>query len=329
MDAFRTVLKIQASDWKIDHQSPLLCVGSCFAEEMGSRLKRLKFPVFLNPCGIVYNPLSISRCLEFLLQEKQFEQKDLFEHDGLWHSFDHHGSFSAADAHTVLNKINQSIRAGSAFLRSAKVLVLTLGTAHVFRLKSNFRIVANCHKLPGQQFERLRLQVPEIVSALGNTISALQELNPGLKIILTVSPVRHLRDGLVENNRSKAALLLAVDQLCSDFSKVHYFPAYELLIDDLRDYRFFAEDLSHPNRLALDYIWQRLTDTYFSPATKQLCEEIESLKRAGEHRPFHPASEKHRQFLRQQAEKCRQLAERNPHLDFSEELNYFEREMEG
>ncbi len=324
MDSFRTVLKIQPVEWKIDHRSPVLCLGSCFAEEMGGRLQRLKFPTVVNPCGIVYNPISIARCLEFLIQEKQFEHEDLFRHDGLWHSFDHHGSYSAADPQSALNKINQSIREASAFLRFAKVLILTLGTARVFRLKTNSRIVANCHKLPGQEFERLRLRVPEIVSALGNTIATLQELNPELKIILTVSPVRHLRDGLVENNRSKATLLLAADQLHADYGNVVYFPAYELLIDDLRDYRFYAEDLSHPNRQALDYIWQRFTETCFNPATIRLCEEIEKLKQATEHRPIHPASEKHRQFLRQQAEKCRQLARRNPHLDFSEELNYFE-----
>lgn len=325
MDSFRTELNIPPASFRLHHKTGILCIGSCFAEEIGSRLQRLKFPCFVNPSGIIFNPVSIAHSLQNLIDQRQYAQSDLFHHDGLWHSFNHHGSFSDAHPENVLNSINKAINDGAAFLRSAKVLMLTLGTAHVFRHKTDGRIVANCHKLPGQQFERQRLEVSEIESSLCKVLKKLEDLNPGLQLILTVSPVRHLRDGLHENNLSKASLLLAVEHLQRAFSNVHYFPAYELLIDDLRDYRFYSTDLSHPNELALDYIWKKFRQTYFQPTTAHLCDEIESLKRAMDHRPIHPSSEKHRQFLRQMAENCRSLAERHPELDFSEELVFFEK----
>lgn len=326
MKPLRTALHVQPVDWHIDHQTRLLGMGSCFAEEIGRKLSRLKFPTCINPFGIVYNPHSLAQSLQYLLQERQFAEEDLFEYDGLWHSFDLHGSFSAPNSQTLLNAINASVAEAAVFLRFAKVLLLTLGTAHAFRLKTNGRIVANCHKLPGQRFERFRLSLNDVVDTLSAVLDNLFRQNPGIKVVLTVSPVRHLRDGLVENNLSKATLLLAADHLCKTFDNLHYFPAYELLIDDLRDYRFYAADLSHPNDLALDYIWEIFAQTFFSPATIQLCEEIDGLKRAIEHRPLHPESENYRQFRRQQAEKCRRLALRYPELDFSEELAFFEQD---
>ncbi len=324
MESFRTELNLPKANWHIDHPTRLLCMGSCFAEQIGNKLQRLKFPVCVNPFGIVYNPYSMARSLENLIDEKQYGQEDLFEHEGLWHSFDHHGRFSAPEPRTVLDTINRSVREGAAFLRCANVLIITLGTAHVFRLKSTGRIVANCHKLAGQKFLRQRLNINDAEKALFSVFEKLRQLNPGLIILLTVSPVRHLRDGLEQNNLSKATLLLTVDRLRQTFQNVHYFPAYELLIDDLRDYRFYAADLSHPNDLALDYIWNKFSQSFFRPATARLCSEIEKLKRAVEHRPLHPQSRIHRRFLQQQAAQCRSLAELHPELDFSAELAFFE-----
>lgn len=327
MDAFRTELNVPPAPFRIDHHTPVLAIGSCFAEEMGGRMLHLKFPVQLNPMGILYNPISLSNCLHRLLHPLPYTHADLVEHDGLWHSFDHHGSFSHPDPAQALKRINAALERAAEFVRRSRLLILTLGTAHVFRLKSSGRVVANCHKMPGERFVRERLEVETVVSTLENVFQSLFELIPDFKVVATVSPVRYLRDGLVDSNLSKATLLLAIDRLRRRFPGVHYFPAYELLIDDLRDYRFYATDMCHPAKLAIDYIWEHFQKTYCTAETIELCRKIESLYRAMEHRPLHPDSEAHRRFLLQQAEKCRQLAHAHPELDFSDEVKFFEQRL--
>lgn len=303
----------------MSHNDRLLCIGSCFAEQMGGRLQRLKFPVLVNPFGIVFNPISVADTLERLHSGEPFSEGDLLEGHGLWHSFEHHGSFSHPDKGTALAGINRAFSEGKAFLKHTNRLIVTLGTAHVFVWKKTGEVVANCHKIPAAGFERRRLRVSEVVERLVPVFEKLKAGLPQLEIIATVSPVRHLRDGLVENQRSKATLLLALDEIGQRLPFVHYFPAYEILLDDLRDYRFYAEDMAHPSPQASDYIWQYFENAFFEEKAKALCRRIEAVLTALAHRPFHPQSVEHQAFLRKQAAALQEIAEAFPQLDFEEE----------
>ena len=327
MIPFRTAMPPLQSGLRFSHNDHIMCIGSCFAEHIGGRLGRWKFPVLTNPFGIVYNPVSLAQSLDFLLSDKDFSEKDLFENAGLWHSFAHHGHFSHPDKTTALVSINRSLSEAKEFLLNSSRLIVTLGTANVFVFKQTGEIVANCHKVPGQEFECRRLQVGEIVEALSAVFKKLKAALPKLEIVATVSPVRHLRDGLVENQRSKATLVLALEQIVERYNFAHYFPAYELLLDDLRDYRFYENDLSHPNQLAVDYIWQFFADSFFSEKTKALCQRIAQTVVASGHRPFHPQSTEHQAFLKTQLEKIRALQQEFPWLDFDIEKAAFQQQL--
>ena len=263
MQDFRTHLPLPKYDFGINHSHHVMCLGSCFAENIAQKLQNFKFSTLLNPHGILYNPVSIEKSLNQLRSAHQFSESDLLGHQGLWHSFDHHGQFSMPDQKDTLKKINERLEEGHHFLKNANRLIVTLGTANVFVYKKSGEIVANCHKLPGNEFERKRLKVETIVKKLSPIFSKLKTEKPGLHIITTVSPIRHIRDGLVENQRSKATLLLALDQICADLEFVHYFPSYEILLDDLRDYRFYEADMIHPNEVALNYIWDIFKTAFF------------------------------------------------------------------
>lgn len=319
MDLFRTELIPEKTDVRISHQDPILCVGSCFAENMGDRLNKLKFPVLINPFGIVYNPISCAHVLEKILSETDFTENDLFENLGLYHSFSHHGRFSHPDKNTVLENINNALEDARIFLKNTKRLVLTLGTAHVFIYKKTNNVVANCHKMLGQEFFRKRLSVEEVAAHLVSVFKEIKNKLPDLEIIVTVSPVRHLRDGLVENQKSKATLLLGLEQVKNALPFVHYFPSYEIFLDDLRDYRFYEKDLSHPNEMAVNYIWKKFSDIYFNEKTKNLNKQIEQINNAVNHRPFHVASDAHQLFLKKQLEKINDLEKENNYLDFNKE----------
>ncbi|MCF8246408.1 MAG: GSCFA domain-containing protein [Saprospiraceae bacterium] len=317
---FRTVFPSFKSEVNISHTDRVLCLGSCFAEQMGGRLERLKFPMLVNPFGIVFNPISVVETLERLRSGNPFSEADLVANQGLWHSFEHHSRFSNPDKSVALEGINQSFSTAKGFLKNANRLIVTLGTAHVFVLKKTGEVVANCHKFPAGDFERRRLSVGEVVAALLPVFEKLKTELPELEIIATVSPVRHLRDGLSENQRSKATLLIALDEINQQLPYTHYFPAYELLLDDLRDYRFYAEDLAHPNQLATDYIWQYFEGAFFDEKTKALCERIGRILTALAHRPFHSQSIEHQDFLKKQVEYIKQLSAEFPSLDFEREL---------
>jgi len=320
LQTFRTIFPPLRSSVSISHDDRLLCLGSCFAEQMGGRLQRLKFPTSVNPFGIVFNPVSMANSLERLLVGEPFCEAELVENQGLWHSFEHHGCFSNPDKTAALDAINRSFSEGRKFLENTNRLIVTLGSAHVFTLKKTGAVVANCHKLPAADFERRRLTVDEVLAALLPIFQKLKSKLPELEIIATVSPVRHLRDGLMENQRSKATLLLALDELAQKLTYVHYFPAYEILLDDLRDYRFYAEDMAHPSPQATDYIWQYFEQAFFEEKTKQLVKRIEQVLTALSHRPFHAQSVEHQAFLRKQAEFIHQILKEFPGLDFGQEL---------
>ena len=295
-------------------------MGSCFTEHIGAKLAEHKFQVLNNPFGIVYNPISMAQGLERLVAGDQaFTQEALFENAGLWHSWLHHGRFSQPDPEAALAGINQAYQEAVSFLKQTKVLLLTFGTADVFLRTENGQIVANNHKMPAAGFTTRRLSVEEIVT---NTLRALQQVkaqNPELQVVLTVSPVRHLRGGLVENQRSKATLVLACAEICVQMPEVHYFPAYELVLDDLRDYRFYAADMLHPSAVAIDYVWQFFVETYLSEKTKQLNARIAKIRAAAQHRPFHAQTPEHQAFVRAQRAAIEALQQEIPDLDFSVE----------
>ncbi len=291
-----TEVYIPPLDFNLNYDDSVAFAGSCFVENISSKMRDAGFRIDVNPFGIMYNPLSIAEGLYALLDKKVYKEEDLFEYQGLYHSFSHHSRFSGTDPQTCLMGINERIRHSSAFLERASVLFVTFGTSFVYRLKTDRRIVSNCHKLPGNLFFSLRLKPEEIVAVWEGVISGLIEKNPGLKIIFTVSPIRHLKDGAHENSLSKAGLLLAADELVKKYDFVHYFPSYEIMMDELRDYRFYADDMLHPSELAVEYIWQKFSGVFFGKEMKAAINEWSDIRKALNHRPFNPGSEEYFRF---------------------------------
>ncbi len=311
---FRTVLLQQKAGFDNAYQNPTLTIGSCFAENMGVRLSDLRFPVCINPFGILYNPISIANCLNYLVTDTDFTEKDIFESQGLWHSWQHHGKFSNSKKVEILRGVNGSLSEARQFFTKANRLIITLGTAHVFVEKQSGKVVANCHKMPTSYFDPKRLSVENIVESLSRIFNKIVTQNPDFQIIITVSPIRHIRDGLIENQRSKATLLLATDILCQQFSNVHYFPAYEIMMDDLRDYRFYEADMIHPNSQAIDYIWRGFSDTYFTDETKKIMDDVHKVNLMRQHRPLHPDTEGYQQFVNNLKKKEIELVAKYPVL---------------
>lgn len=282
----RTELSFSKAAFDINYQTPMLGIGSCFVENMGQKLVEKQLPFHQNPFGIVYNPLSIAAQLDILTTEKRFIESDLLNINGLFHSWLHHGFYSDDSVFSTLNNINSAIDDARLFLKNTKRLFLTFGSATVYALNTTGETVSNCHKAPPQYFNKKRLSTTEIVAAFLPILEKLSTQIVDLQVIITISPVRHLRDGLIENNLSKATLLLATDELTQKLPNVSYFPAYELVIDDLRDYRFFERDMMHPTAQAVDYIWQFFSETYFSEETKTVIREVEKIKAMQAHRPL-------------------------------------------
>jgi hypothetical protein len=308
---FRTEVAAVPADFKIRYSDKIVMLGSCFVENISSKFSGAGFQVNVNPFGIVYNPMSLSINLNRLLDNKEFTADDLFRDKDVYHSFSHHGRFSGNDPELVLGGINSSLTDSAAFLRESDWLILTFGTAFVYRLQSTGEVVSNCHKVPANQFTYKRLTVEEIVTEWTNLVSRLKATVPGIKILLTVSPIRHWKDGIHENQLSKSILLLAVDELIKRFPDCYYFPSYETLLDDLRDYRFYAEDMLHPSLKAIDYIWEKFSETYFDKETTAKMREYEQIRQALNHVPFYPASEEYKSFRKKtEAQMAKFLEER-------------------
>jgi len=323
MNGFRTVVEVKKSVYQLDLSSKIMLMGSCFTENIGLKLMRYKFNIQTNPLGILYNPESIAQSIDILLKAKHFTPDDLFEHQGVWHSFYHHSRFSDTNQTTCLEQINGEIERSSLFLKEADFLFITFGTSWVYEWITTKQVVSNCHKLPAKKFRRYRLSVCDMVETYSAIIRHLEKINPDLQVVFTISPVRHLKDGAAENLVSKAALTMAVHELVETFQQVHYFPAYEIMMDDLRDYRFYASDMTHPSDLAIDYIWDKFKTALIDRSTFSFMDELESLTKAMEHRPFQPQSEGHRKFISQQLEKIEKLKQTYPSVDLSKELEYF------
>ncbi|MBR6203173.1 MAG: GSCFA domain-containing protein [Bacteroidaceae bacterium] len=286
-----TRIDIPQSEWKMEAGAKVLLIGSCFADEVGQRMARGGFDARVNPFGTLYNPASIAASLLRSISEREYaaESAELIrgEMDGVWHSWMHHSNFSSADLAELVARINRTTHEVANFLRGADVLIVTLGTAIIYRLKETGMLVANCHKQPDNLFVRERLNAYDIVDQWQMLLQLLESVNPNLKVIFTVSPIRHKRDGFHVNQISKGILLQAVDEIVNGQlpnSKCGYFPSYEIMMDELRDYRFYADDMIHPSEKAVEYIWQRFQDTYFDNKTKDVVAKATKEWRKGQHR---------------------------------------------
>ncbi len=320
---FMLNINIPSPEKKISYQDKICITGSCFTEHIGGRLQQYKFSVLQNPNGILFDPLSVCSSLKSYIQNQQYQPEELFYLNELWQSWQHHSVFSGVDKDQVLHRINRSQQKAHDFLKQSGWLIITLGSAFHYRLTDTGIPVANCHRAPAQWFKKHLLSIDEIVTELQETVSRLYQFNSTLNIVFTVSPVRHIRDGVTENNRSKARLIEAVHQLVDNHERMYYFPAYELVIDVLRDYRFYDIDLVHPNYAATEFVFEKFTGYFLNPDTIELMTEIKKVMAAYHHKPFQPTTIAHQQFLQTQLQKIQHLKQKNPHIDFKDELLYF------
>lgn len=321
---FRTEVPVLKSTIDIDHQTPVVMAGSCFSDHMGNRLSRMKFPVLQNPFGVLYNPASIAIALENAVENRLPDPLSLIFHNEQWHSFDFHGSFSHPSRDELLASTTQTINNTHHFLKHAQLLFVTFGTAWVFKHIETDRLVANCHKIPAGAFERYRLPVTEISRIWAKLIKQLTTFNPAIKIIFTVSPVRHLKDGAHENQLSKACLLLSIEELQHLFpDSTSYFPAYEIVNDELRDYRFYGSDMTHMNEITVDYLFEKFSTAYFSSKTLRLIEQLEPIIKAGEHRLLSNNPEEIKKFAVSMIKKLEKLEMNYPFVKLQTEKEYF------
>ncbi|WP_062052722.1 GSCFA domain-containing protein [Aquimarina longa] len=312
----QTKIPLESKDPKIDYGSEIVLLGSCFSENIGSKFGYFKFKKETNPFGILFHPKAIETFLWMATQGEQYTETDLFYSNEQWHCFDAHSSLSNANKNSVLSGLNQALYDTREKIKSATHICITLGTAWVYRLKSLDMIVANCHKIPQREFQKQLLSIDESKQCLQNCIHMIRGLNPSAEIICTVSPVRHSKDGFIENNRSKAHLIASVHQIIEEHKNLSYFPSYEIMMDELRDYRFYDTDMIHPSALAVAYIWERFSEIWIAPRAMQTMREVEEINKGIAHRPFNPNSEQHLLFLKRIASKKHQLQQAYPFMSF-------------
>lgn len=315
--------QVPPSPFKISYKDKIMLMGSCFSEEIGGRLFDLKFSVLQNPNGILYDPICIAQSLIDYMHNKKIEDQQLFEFNSVWNSWAHHSRFSGVHQEEVLQKINHSQKEAHHFLKDTKFLIITLGTAFCYQLKSELKYVANCHKVPSGNFNKELLSVEKITHHFSECLQQLKIFNPKLKIIFTVSPVKHVKDGLVENNRSKARLIDAVHCLAEENDHCFYFPSYELVNDVLRDYRFYEKDLVHPNKIASDFVFEKFCDSFFEKETGEIIIQIKNILKAVQHRPFFSDSKAHEQFISSKIQHIHELEKKIPFIDLTTEKNHF------
>lgn len=320
---FRTEILPAKFQNLIEHSENILTIGSCFAENIGEYFKYHKFNVESNPFGVLYNPASILNSLKILKEQNVFTNEDLVFKQGEWHSFYHHSDFSHHDREVCLTNINKKIEQASKFIANADRIIITYGTSFVYNYIERAVIVSNCHKIPQSKFTRLRLSLDEIVELIYRTVELLNEIKSNIKIIFTVSPVRHWKDGAIDNQLSKAQLLLAVNRITVETENCEYFPSYEIMMDDLRDYRFYESDLIHPNKIATDYIWEKFSESVLSEKANKLCTDIAKIVKSKNHRIRNSESEKTKKFAEDNLKLIRDLADTNSHLNLQEEEEYF------
>ena len=314
---FTTTIPISKSSNPIDYDSRIISLGSCFAQNIGEKFSYFKFQNTVNPFGIIFNPVSIENLISRVVNNQKFTENDIFFHNDLWHCFEVHSELSHSDKTIFLDRLNQILSDFHLQIFKSTHFQITYGTSWVYRNKSSNSIVANCHKVPQSQFDKEILSVATIEKSIQNTIDLIQKVNPNCHFIFTVSPVRHIKDGFVENQRSKAHLISALHNFVTlSLSKCNYFPSYEIMMDELRDYRFYAEDMLHPSQTAIDYIWKRFSENYISEENYATMEEVCSIQKGLAHRPFNPNTASHQKFLNTLKNKIVKLQEDFPRINF-------------
>lgn len=329
---FQLPIQIKSPEIRISYRDKILLTGSCFTEHIGNALEDLKFSVQQNPNGILFDPGSVCNSLISYIDNKQYKKENLFYLNEVWNSWEHHSRFSNINADECLKNINESQRQARNFLKQADWLIITLGSSFSYRLtndadkasSSKGEGVANCHRAPLQWFNKYLLTIDEIISLLDTTYHRLKQYNPKLKIIFTISPVRHIRDGVIENNRSKAKLIEAVHHMVNKFPGLYYFPAYELVIDVLRDYRFYDIDMVHPNYPATEFVMEKFRENFIDEESQQLMEEVKKIVIARKHKAFQPETNAHKTFLKAHLDKAKELQAKFNFIDFKEEIKYFQ-----
>ncbi|MBQ8271227.1 MAG: GSCFA domain-containing protein [Bacteroidaceae bacterium] len=320
---FTTPVELGKQSLNIGHRSNILLLGSCFAQNIGKRLLDCKFNICCNPFGIIYNPLSIATVLQRIISGEPFDEQspELVECNEKWHSILHHGDFSRRTKSEIVGAINHSLQQAHKQIQQADIVTITFGTAYAYERRSDGLVVSNCHKLTASTFRRRLLSIEEITDRMSEAVRSIKELRPNVRFLFTVSPIRHLRDGAYDNQLSKATLLLSVEKLRTLFPEdIIYFPAYEIMMDELRDYRFYAEDMTHPSYVAIEYIWQKFSGLHLTSESLSLNRAIEEIERGVAHRPFDAGSNAYKNFISNIVEKIEKIKGNHPYLDFEKEI---------
>ena len=313
---FQTSIPINKSDFLIDYSSKLVSFGSCFAENMVDKFDYFKFSTLTNPFGIIFNPISLEKIIFRSIHKKYFTEKDIFFHNEDWHCYEVHSELSNPDKEEFLTTLNQLIDTTNVHIEKLTHCLITLGTSWVYKHIESDEIVANCHKVPQKYFVKKLLSVSEIEGSLKNIISEIRSINPNAKFVFTVSPVRHSKDGFVENNVSKSHLITALYHFLSNATSSIYFPSYEIMMDELRDYRFYAEDMLHPNQTAIDYIWMRFSENFINENEFETMQHVSEIQKSLSHRPFNPNSESHLKFQDNLKQKINAIVTKYPEMKF-------------
>ena len=318
---FTTKIPIQKSNFPIDYDSKIMLLGSCFAENMGEKFEYFKFQTIVNPFGIIFNPVSLEKLIRRSIEKRKFTENDIFFHNDLWHCFEVHSELSNSDKDVFLESLNDLISSTNKKLSDSTHIIITLGTSWVYRLRQaqsdSDGVVANCHKVPQKEFTKELLSIQQIEESIESIISLVHSVNPNCKFIFTVSPVRHIKDGFIENTLSKAHLISAIHKIINHHPLPNtYFPAYEIMMDELRDYRFYGEDMLHPNQTAIDYIWIQFFQNYISESEFGLMNDICSIQKGLNHRPFNPNTKSHQKFLEATKIKIGKIQEKLQHIHF-------------
>lgn len=316
---FSTIVPVPKGNPKIDYNSNIVSLGSCFAVNMGEKFEYFKFRNTINPFGILFHPVAIEKVIRYAIEDKSFNEDDIFFHADRWNHFDSHSDLSATTSSILLNNLDRASGDLKSAILNATHITITLGTSWVYRLISTGALVANCHKVPQKQFSKELLSSEEIKQSLQNITELINSVNKDAVIIFTVSPVRHIKDGFTENQWSKANLISALHQTINHKPKTknsHYFPSYEIMMDELRDYRFYAPDMIHPNQVAIDYIWERFAESWISENALQTMKQVDNIQKSLLHRPFNPDAESHKKFTENLTSKIIALQQLHPHIKF-------------
>ncbi len=309
----------KASHNQIDYHSKVLLLGSCFSENIGAKFDYFKFQNLVNPFGILFHPLAIESFITNPINEKEYTEKDLFFHTEQWHCFEAHSKLSNSNKDELIQNLNTQIQITNSFLKDATHIIITLGTAWVYRHIETDTFVANCHKVPQKKFQKTLLSVDTILESIDAILSLIISVNPKASIIFTVSPVRHLKDGFVENTQSKAHLISSIHSVLSlraESISLNYFPSYEIMMDELRDYRFYNADMLHPNTIAIDYIWDKFKKVWIDEASEPTMKTVDTIQKGLAHKPFNPQSDAHKAFMSKLDDSIKNIKEKYSHISF-------------